>query len=646
MNLKQSIDRASEAIRQLILRESIVRTRHEQGEELEEILSSTEWALLWLKSADQAQIEILTRILIGYAATPFELEDLMKTEVERCALSGAEIRVAVARLRRSGILFAIRKSWGEQLIYLPTDTVAVWQPLLCGITCEPLAEDEMKEITVLAKDFRLPLSLELLIAWYMIYRKPISFTAKGALHRPTITNIVAQMHLTQEEINSLSLSYPHMEQVPAQVALVLDIGLFYDILHIQGNELCISDNGLDKWLELYPKEADLRLHELIMTRYSSVNPTLHLIASVVHSLPTRQWFKESDIQIKGNQLGKIDQWLGLMESFGWVARGEYKEQAIFRKSDRLEPMLSVITEADKSIIVQPDGEIFVPPDTGLAQRWTLEEIAERVTADHLFVYRLTQNSCNKAYHSGHSLHSVTAFLEQNSGAKVPEVCTRALKDWFAPLGKVNFTQVMLLRAASLEVANALLADPLTTEYLLERVGDTDFIVEAASLKLLRANLIKIGFPPHDRSPIVTSANAPALASAKVEVRDRSGVVEQGWIYRRHMLSVYEPDRTIPNKEQLFPGMSSIPASWITQPRTYHATTRKEIIQRAIDWQVAVLIGQEHKQLSFTPARLEEDNTRWRVYGQWQSDQSMVVIHADEISEIMILLPSLEEMESI
>jgi hypothetical protein len=300
--------------------------------------------------------------------------------------------------------------------------------------------------------------------------------------------------------------------------------------------------------------------------------------------------------------------------------------------------------------VQPDGEIFVPPGTGLSQRWMLAEIAEKITADNLFVYRLTRNACAKAFNAGHTLQSVTAFLEQGSGFNLPEPCSRALQDWFSPLGKVKFTEVMLLRTESPEVAATLMQDPEIAEKLLEQVGEQDFIIEASSYPMLSARLLIIGYPPMELIRGVSRRNEVSNAAALDNKTE-----ELGWIYKRHGLSLYEADRTIPNKDELFPGVSNIPASWISQPRAYHASTRRELIQRAIDWQVSVQIRHNGSVNTFIPKALEEKGSKWQAFGHWKNldvieiprhNHQTVAVQADDITEMMILLPSLKELESI
>lgn len=652
MNLEMSIQRLPDSIKQLIVTHEAVNWRYEQGDRLERILGSSEWAAEWEQSADHTQVQVLKWIVSHFAAQPFEIETLVKVIVERMLITGAEVRVAVARLRRCGILYAVRKAWGDQLLYLPTDNICLWQPLLLPVQCKPLSASEAKEIIPSNTDYRLPLGLELLAAWHSVLRHPIGFTAKGTLHRPSVARMTEELHLTAAELDSLSLSYPQIEHIPAQAALALDLGLCCKVLRKDGKEIRISEAGLDDWLSLTPVETDIQLHEQVILRYGSAEPSTHLTASAVHSLPMMEWYPDEELAVRRGQVQDQDkviyQWLALLESFGWLERGHYQGKAVFRKKVEKSSFAPIEPKEAVSLYIQPDGEIFVPPDMGLRHRWKLEEITERITADALFIYRLTRAACVKAYDAGYTLQSVIAFLEESSAMPLPEPVSRALQDWFAPLGKVSFAEVMLLRVQSTENAEALMKDNEIAKQLLERVGDRDFIIDAAAYTNLRARLIKLGFPPKERNTQRSLAGSDAnIASPESE--------EQGWVYRQHLLSMYEADRTLPNKDELFPGMSKIPMTWVSQPRAYHASTRKELIQRAIDWQVSIQFQQNGQPQFFIPLAIEEEGLSWRVVGRWRNEYPFgderqtsrsVAVPADEILELMIVLPLPKELESI
>lgn len=644
MNRAMSIQRLSNSIRHLIESDPAIRPRVDQAERLEDILGSTQWAKEWIEhNQGTKQLQVLKEILIRYAALPFEIEQLLKGLEDFPALTGADVRVAVAKLRRSGIIFAVRKAWGDQLLYLPTDNIPIWLPLLLPLNCEPVPIGFGRDIQYASAEYRLPLSLELLSVWHEIYRQPIAWTVKGAPQRTSITRITGAMKLTAEEVSCLALTYPHQEHCPAQAAMALDLGLVCKVLIKDGNEIDMNDSGLTSWLTHSPSSADVYLHNLVMHRYGALDRLFHLTASVIHSMPIMEWIYEEQAVIVQDQMESIISWLGLLESFGWLERGMVNGKAVFRKKKCLDERTDYVKHEPGTLIVQPDGEVLVPPDVGLSQRWMLEEIAERGTADELFVYRLTRNACIKACNAGLSQEAVVQFLERESRAPLPESVVRALTDWYSSLGKVSFAEVMLLRTENDQISNELKRDPAIAEKLLEQVGDCAFIVDVASYRLICARLRKMGYPPLEQTRRIRSDSMDSIVAS-----DMDGLAESGWIYKSTVLSAYESDRTMPAAEELFPGMLDIPAFWISRPRAYHASTCKELIERAIRWQAPIQLKHNEKTRIFIPKGIEEANGRWSVRGQWSSEQKQlnpVRIQPDEFSEVMILLPSMEELET-
>ncbi|WP_256761530.1 helicase-associated domain-containing protein [Cohnella sp. WQ 127256] len=663
MNLTMSIKRLPDAIKLLIVSEPTIKSRSDQGLKLEEILSSHEWATTWVQRYGKSSCyHVLRGILIRFAAHPFEIKDLINSLEQTTAMTGAEIRISVAQLRRSGILFAVRKAWGDQLLYIPTDNVPLWQHLLVPVKGDALTDLVSREITFKPTPYRLPLSLELLSAWQAIHRQPFSWTTKGkgAIPRSSITRIAEEMRLTSEELSCLSLDYPFHEQLPSPVALAIDVGLCCKVLQKVGNEIRISDSELNNWISQSPMEADIRLHELVMDRYGAIQPVLHLTASVIFSLRTMEWYEEDQLQITSNQEESINKWLGLLEAFGWVERGICRNKAVFRKKIGLIGAQDVLLNLSDTIglpaiFVQPDGEILVPPETGLRQRWVLNEIADRVTADAIFIYRMSPNACSRAFNRGYTNSFVVDFLQVESQYTLPGQVVQALEDWFKPLGKIYFAEVMLLRTDNKDVAEILKQDSEMAEKLIEQVGDRDFIIDAASYPKLRTRLQKIGLPPLDRTQEGSINDDNVEAS-----HDEDGEEESGWVYRRHTLSMFESDRTLPDANELFPGVSDIPATWITTPRTYHSSTRKELILRAIAWQASIRMDHNGSAQAFVPKVVKDNGASWSVMGQWQiklsnqdgengnpsSRSDSVILEADEINEVMIFIPPLEELETV
>jgi hypothetical protein len=645
MRAKLAVDRLSEEMKRVILRDPMLKKRAFSAEELPSILTDAEWAAAWTReSADPAQRAVLRSIVSRYAGLPFEADRLVKQSEEQFGLTGAETRVALAKLRRSGILFAVRKAWGDRILFLPVDAIAVWQPLVHPADNLPLQRDEAAAVERLAKIAPMALTLELLQAWHEIARQPVEFTTKGAPHRASVARVVAASGLASLRLTDLELRFPYAEQVPLPAAFIFDLGLSCGVLQLDGSGIRIRRPGLARWLSQPLGAAERSLRELVIERYCSADASFHLTAAAIFNLEEERWYTE----------GRLADWqsfeqkearLGFLEALGWIERGRWKGRDVIRRK-----AVASLGSAPAPLILQPDGEILVPPEAGLNTRWTLQDVAEKRVADLFFVYRITSASCEKAYKAGYSLDGVAGFLKQASGEPLPALMAALLRDGFGRLGRTRLTPATLLRTESAKLADELMGNPELSPMLLERIGERDFLVDAASAKLLRAKLSRYGYPPEEHEE-----NASLHGEGETFESEESGVAAKaGWIERRHDVSLFESDRTLQEIDDLFPGLGDIPAAWITKERSYHPSTSREMLQRAIAWQTAVQVAIEGETRLFVPKSIREEDSGWSVAGSWQladaSGNGAFVLQearmqADEVASLRIVVPDLEPLET-
>ncbi|WP_276352929.1 helicase-associated domain-containing protein [Cohnella caldifontis] len=638
-----------ESVRRRILSDPAVRDRVSGGMELPDVLSSPEWAAEWASRADRLRKEALRRILLVYGATAFEEEKSEEEALRDGRWTGAEWRVALAGLRLTGILYAIRKTWGDRLYFVPADMAAVWQRLLLPAFADPLDESEARETAAAAAPFRLPLSLELLSAWSAIRRAGLPLTSKGAVSKPSAARLVSAMRLTAEELEPLGLAYPYRDQLPVHAALALDLGLCTGVLRKRDREISVSAAGAEAWMARSAQSADAELYRMAMLRYAVPDPGRHLAAAAVCACRAFEWYRDRDFLRIGIAPSAWEVWMNLLVSFGWAERGTFRGEAVFRllaelgdartPEDRESRTEEGFAERFERFLVQPDGEIFVPPGVGLAERWQLEAVSERVTADRMFVYRLTAATVRRAYDSGWREGELRRFLERGSGAALPGPVEEALRDWFRALGKVRVVDAMLLRTEDAGTAERLLQDEEAAGWLLERVGDRDFIVDPAHAKELVARLEKIGFPP---APDRAEGSEPGAGG---ETEADAGTSDPGWIYTGSVPSLYRQDGTLETAGRLFPGLSDVPPGWLRQTGSYHSTTRRELVRRALDWRAALQVGEDGGRL-FVPDALETSGDGWQVRGRWggpDGAEEPDTLPADRCSPLRIVLPDLEPL---
>lgn len=640
MNVRESAARLSDSIYRLIAASPAVQALSDRGLPLEDILSSREWTSRWLANADADSARLLRAIVLRYASLPFELEQLEKA-LAQDGFTGAEVRVGIAKLRREGVLFAVRKAWGDRVYYVPTDAIALWQPLLMPVRFEPLPPHALWRPIYAEKPYRLPLSLELLIAWHTMRDYPIGITAKGSLNRSAIARIVMRMRLTPEELVPLAFAYPDSEYLPRQAALAIDMGMCAGVLIRTRDAIRLEEGGLRRWLAKSVRQADARLLALLVERYASSNARLHLIASACRGIITDCWLSEQCFASVAEG-GEADAWLGLLESCGWLERGTVAGERVFRAKPeypRDEPGVSdCMEQGGGSFVVQPDGEIIVTPDVGLSARWTLEDVAELVAADTLFVYRLTRRACAEAYAAGYTLDALRGFLEQGSGDRLPDQAADALSDWYSRLGMARLVEALLLRAATPELAKLLREDPELSLLTIEPIGATDFIVDPADRRVFEERLAKLGYP------LTKRGRSDVERKAGDEPRPIADGGDPGWIYQPRTVRHYEAEASLPDPEELFPGVSDIPAAWLREPRSYHASTREALLRRAIDWQAPVLVRQAGGLRQFVPSAVERAGTDWYAIGHWREEGSCMIpekVEGGAFAEVMILLPELD-----
>ncbi|WP_027084207.1 helicase-associated domain-containing protein [Cohnella panacarvi] len=646
MNVRQSVARLPESIAGLIAASAAVRPQIERGEPLNRIIGSSEWADRWQSGAEPKTVGLLATIVASFAAVPFGLEQLVNVceAGSPAQYTGSEIRVGLASLRLHGIVFAVRKAWGDQLFYIPTDMVPSWQRRLLPVQSIRLPAGESRPLTDPDKRFRLPLSLEMLLSWQCVADQPIAFTAKRTLHRKSVAKLIAPMRIASQELETIGFAYPDAEHLPRQAALAIDLGLSAGVLVRTERDIRIDERGLSEWLALSVQQADARLHEFLLERYAAADPQMHLAASAVATLQVGVWLETRLFETVAPE-AKADAWLRLLECCGWVERGSAAGRPAFRMLNEFPAREAEKPDAEPNegtFIVQPDGEIIVPPDVGLAARWTLGRTTERVAADALFVYRLTRDACAKAIDAGYSRQTLIDFLERGSGESLPSQVADALNDWYARLGRTKFEDALLLRTDSPAIAKLLLDDPELVAHKPELVGDRDFIVDAGARKAIEARLSKLGYPP-----AAAKRHKPPNADAGEDgdVAAGSEHKEPGWIYRPFALGYYEADPSIPAFEDLFPGMLDIPSAWVKEPRAYHASTRESLVQRAISWQTSLLVRREGVTKLFVPRALERQGDGFRAIGHWRGEadepQKLVEVSACDLAELMINLPSLD-----
>ena len=155
-----------------------------------------------------------------------------------------------------------------------------------------------------------------------------------------------------------------------------------------------------------------------------------------------------------------------------------------------------IPEETGRVVVQPNFRIFAfdPISDGVLAR--LDGFATRLNAERAVEYELSRESVYRAQLAGQSGGGIRAWLEQVTGAALPQNVSRSLDEWQAAFERIIVhPRVGWLEVASPELADAVLANPTLAAAVIKRATPTGLIVQSDRVDELERALLAAGELP-------------------------------------------------------------------------------------------------------------------------------------------------------
>lgn len=143
-------------------------------------------------------------------------------------------------------------------------------------------------------------------------------------------------------------------------------------------------------------------------------------------------------------------------------------------------------------VIQPTGEILVPPSVPLSERWALDGLAGRVKSDRVSTYRVDQASVKRGIQASLTAAGHIQSLAELTRNPIPENVRVNLEDWYRLIGRHRIMQVTVIHSArpedSREVETTLGADAVG------RLSPQDVIIRTNRVQEVIRRLDKAGAP--------------------------------------------------------------------------------------------------------------------------------------------------------
>ncbi|WP_168121964.1 helicase-associated domain-containing protein [Paenibacillus sp. HB172176] len=524
-----------------------------------------------LSRLSDAAREALRAMIDSFGVIPAPEERLLKELRANTALSGAQCRIGLQELETAGILFAISETWGERELFMPANSCLLWQRLFYPTGLSPLNQEFIPFIDEDngRRNSSVSFGRQLMYAISAIARTGMKYTAKGALPKKTIEKLLQQVELGEAQlqpfVDGLEITGPY----PAEAAVVLEAAFELGIVDRAREGLSLNSAGLKAWLLQSDADRERSLMNWLFGKLLLAScPEAMCAASLLLSLEPGPWHslnraKELLLSREAVDHDWLSAWLSLFCRAGWAELGDAKAGQERHEIFRLREWSSSV-ERGQGLYIQPSGELLAEPSCCMETRWELELISERRSDDELTCYQITPESVKRAAAHGRTKACLERFLLQASGeAELPDTVAAMLEEWIMPGEGCGGIDSKARKTAGIYADLRHHSDLPAAEWSWPARAQVPFIAVGAKL--------------------TTCEIAP---------------LTQGCV-------------------PLLQNLDRLPAMWHKQLRSYHASTRKELMQQAMQLETAVQLKMDGELVVFIPDEMELSGPEWTVTGRLQ-----------------------------
>jgi hypothetical protein len=172
--------------------------------------------------------------------------------------------------------------------------------------------------------------------------------------------------------------------------------------------------------------------------------------------------------------------------------------------------------AEGQVVVQPNFQIFALDPISDHVLATLDQFAERVSAERAVEYRLTRESMYAGQQKGWTAKRVAEYLQQASDEPLPQNVARTLEEWETLHRRIVIhRRTSLAQTATADMMDALLANPALGAHLDRRLLPSVALIKPHkdAVMQLERQLQKEGLPPA-RTPHPSQVSRPCLTLAE------------------------------------------------------------------------------------------------------------------------------------
>lgn len=534
-------------------------------------------------------------------------------EQSKLPLHPTRFRLAMTRLQRLGLLFTLRRMWGELAYIMPSEIVHHFRKILVPKTLEwrtqalPLEHTSYHIID------------DLLQVLNCVKRKPLELTKKGTLPKKTLKLLFDQTKINKELLAGFPNSFV-MSPYDLHEAIFLDLLGQCNLLVQKGNELMLGD--VEAWIHQPIDKLSGQLMDRLI-RYLDLDSKLCHLYTIIVDLDKGQSYSLrrilQDMKEFAPALVDVQERLILpLSRLGFMQSEVQKDDLIFMWKTRNEVPQSFL-------YIQPNYEILVPGFAPLSLKWELLSCANLIKQEEMWIFKLNKNTAQGSLEKGKSAEDLIGFLQSVSQAPIPENVKESIREWERQLQLVSFFDARIMKLNHAELAQELEKIPTISQYLQDKLGDCAYIVHVTDWDRLVIELEKRGYMTGEVQNLLHG-----------ECMEEEGMIQ--FFKPKSAGGDYKVESIFPQVEDAIPELRQIPKMWISNFSRYHESTLRELIQSAIQLGFEVRMAWKGKEYRIQPHGLVNRHGYWTMISG-EGDKKEQAFRLEEMDKIQLLVPS-------
>jgi hypothetical protein len=546
------------------------------------------------KQVNFLEHQVLTAIVRSFGATLFDLNSLLGLNVES-VFAQSELKLGLLGLCQKNWVIGMRRIAGERVFCVPYERyiehmTELSTDILNNLTpVDHIQEDNETEGQDLLMD------MVIFLAW--VGKVQPRFNKKGQLDKKLVATISKDIQLAPDRLSAYigldatKLSYP------LPLGILMDFGFRLGVVYITDGQLSVHQQRVMEWLEFHPIELKLQLYHLWFKVHYPEEPLIRQLLILLPMLRMNDWFPIRNLLNQGeeNNLNEIVKYLKAIQELGWVKLG--------RMIDGSQAVLSLIgidenvlnTDRDEGWFVQPDFEIIVTPKVSYLDHYLFNIYATLISRNQMFTYQITKESMFIAFKWGWDSDRVINHLMSFARYGVPENIQTSIVEWSKLYRGVQLETVVILRCETSTIAEQLMEIPEVAHILNEksRLQPELFLISDEDVDFIREKMNTYGYR--------TDHKLADSRKDKHESNESESI--QGIFHSRLRYDMYTQDEQHPQITSLYPGLADIPSGWMNSYVSYHMSTRKQLLQQAIEWQCYVQVAHKGEDMMVAPVSI-------------------------------------------